>query len=68
MTIHSNLRQLRLARGMTQEQAAEQLHLTRQAISSYEKAGFQREAYLREDVFLDGKYQDVILMAIINKR
>ncbi|MBE5867387.1 MAG: GNAT family N-acetyltransferase [Lachnospiraceae bacterium] len=39
-----------------------------QAISSYEKAGFQREAYLREDVFLDGKYQDVILMAIINKR
>ena len=36
MTIHSNLRQLRLARGMTQEQAAEQLHLTRQAISSYE--------------------------------
>jgi len=36
MTIHSNLRQLRLSRGMTQAQAAEQLHLTRQAVSSYE--------------------------------
>lgn len=36
MTIHSNLRQLRLACGMTQEQVAEKLHLTRQAISSYE--------------------------------
>ncbi len=36
MTIHETLRQLRLQKGMTQEQAAEQLGLTRQAVSSYE--------------------------------
>ena len=36
MTINQELRQLRLARGMTQEQAAERLGVTRQALSSYE--------------------------------
>lgn len=36
MAINHELRQLRLARGMTQEQAAEQLGVTRQALSSYE--------------------------------
>lgn len=36
MSINSNLRQLRLERGMTQEQAAAQLGVTRQAVSSYE--------------------------------
>lgn len=36
MRINDNLRQLRLNRGMTQSQAAEQLGLTRQALSSYE--------------------------------
>ena len=36
MTIHQNLRTLRLAKGMTQEEAAAQLHVTRQTISSYE--------------------------------
>lgn len=33
---------------------------------SYEKAGFLQEAYLKEDVFLDGQYKDIILMAAIN--
>ena len=37
------------------------------AIKSYEKAGFQREALLREDVFLDGEYVDVILMGILER-
>ena len=37
------------------------------AIKSYEKAGFQREAVLREDVFLDGVYKDVILMGILDR-
>ncbi len=38
-----------------------------QAIRSYEKAGFVKEAYLRDEVFLEGRYQDVIYMAIINR-
>lgn len=36
------------------------------AQKSYEKAGFCKEAYLKEDVKLDGIYRDVILMAVIN--
>lgn len=38
-----------------------------QAIRSYEKAGFEKEAYLRDDVYVDGKYRDIVLMAILNK-
>lgn len=37
------------------------------AIKSYEKAGFVKEAYLREDVYLEGVYRDVILMGILEK-
>jgi len=37
------------------------------AIKSYENAGFQREALLREDVFLDGTYRDVILMGVLDR-
>lgn len=37
------------------------------AIKSYEKAGFQREALLREDVYLDGAYRDVVLMGILER-
>lgn len=37
------------------------------AIRSYEKAGFEKEAYLRDDVFVGGKYRDIILMGIVNK-
>ena len=33
---------------------------------SYEKAGFQREAYLKEDVCIDGVYRDMVLMAAFN--
>ena len=36
MSIHQNLKQLRLDRGMTQEEVAARLHITRQAVSSYE--------------------------------
>ena len=36
MTINQNLRQLRLDCGMTQEQVAGKIGLTRQALSSYE--------------------------------
>lgn len=36
-----------------------------QAQKSYERAGFQKEAYLKDEVFLNGKYCDVILMACI---
>lgn len=37
-----------------------------QAIRSYEKAGFVREACLKDDVCIDGKYCDMIWMAAIN--
>lgn len=37
-----------------------------QAVASYEKAGFQKEAYLREDVCIGGSYHDIILMAVLN--
>lgn len=37
------------------------------AIRSYEKAGFVKEAYLKDDVFVQGKYRDIVLMAMIRK-
>lgn len=38
----------------------------KQAIRSYEKAGFVKEAYLKDEVFLEGQYKDVIYMAVLN--
>lgn len=37
-----------------------------QAIRSYEKAGFVQEAYLKDDVCIDGVYRDMVFMAILN--
>lgn len=37
-----------------------------QAIRSYEKAGFLREGYLREDVCIDGVYRDIVWMAVVD--
>lgn len=37
-----------------------------QALRSYEKAGFVQEAYLKDDVCIDGKYCDIVLMAVLN--
>lgn len=37
------------------------------AIKSYEKAGFVKEAYLKDDVFVCGKYRDIVLMAVFNE-
>lgn len=36
-----------------------------QAIRSYEKAGFQKEACLRDDVRIDGTYRDIVWMAVL---
>ena len=36
------------------------------AIRSYEKAGFTREAYLRDDVCVNGVYRDIVWMAAVN--
>lgn len=36
------------------------------AIKTYEKAGFVREALLRDEVYVQGKYRDIVLMAIFN--
>ena len=40
----------------------------KQACRSYEKAGFVQEAYLKDEVFLEGAYRDVIYMAVINEK
>lgn len=37
-----------------------------QAIRSYEKAGFIREAYLTDDVCIQGEFKDIVLMGFIN--
>lgn len=37
-----------------------------QAIRSYEKAGFQREGLLRDDVCIDGTYRDIVWMAAVD--
>lgn len=36
------------------------------AVKSYLKAGFKQEAYLKDEVLIDGEYKDIILMAVIN--
>jgi len=38
-----------------------------QAIRSYEKAGFVKEAYLKDDVWIDGRFRDMILMGVCNE-
>lgn len=38
-----------------------------QAIRSYEKAGFTKEAYLKDDVRIQGEYRDIVLMGILNQ-
>lgn len=35
------------------------------AVRSYEKAGFVQEGYLKDDVCIDGEYQDIIWMAAV---
>lgn len=37
------------------------------AIRSYEKAGFVQEAYLKDEVCIDGKYRDMLFMAVIGE-
>ena len=37
------------------------------AIRSYEKAGFVKEGYLKDDVCIDGQYRDIVWMAAVNK-
>lgn len=38
------------------------------AIRSYEKAGFTKEGYFKDEVCLDGQYRDLVFMAQINER
>lgn len=38
----------------------------KQAIGSYENGGFVKEAYLKDEVRIDGEYRDIVLMAAIN--
>lgn len=43
------------------------LYGNERAIRSYEKAGFIREGYMVDEIFVNGEYRDVIFMAIINQ-
>lgn len=36
------------------------------ALKSYENAGFEREAYLKDEVCIKGEFRDMILMGILN--
>lgn len=38
-----------------------------QAVRSYEKAGFVKEAYLKDEVCIEGKYRDMLLMAVFRE-
>jgi RimJ/RimL family protein N-acetyltransferase len=37
------------------------------AVRCYEKCGFAREGLLRQESFVDGKYRDVLMMAILKE-
>lgn len=63
LMIHYAFEQLKLHKLMLRVLAD-----NRQACRSYEKAGFVQEAYLKDEVFLEGVYRDVIYMAVINEK
>ena len=46
----------------------EVIEKNKRAISFYKKAGFSKEGILRDFVFKDGKWCDVIVMGIINRK
>lgn len=37
------------------------------AIKCYNKAGFKKEGYFKEEIIIDNKYRDIVFMAIFNK-
>ena len=37
------------------------------AVRCYEKCGFVREGLLRQESFVDGKYRDVLMMALLRE-
>lgn len=38
------------------------------AIQSYKKAGFRQEGYFKDEVMLDGRYRDIVFMAVFNPK
>jgi RimJ/RimL family protein N-acetyltransferase len=42
------------------------VHTNKRAIRTYEKCGFHKEGCLREAAFIDGRYQDLLVMSILN--
>ncbi len=38
----------------------------KRAVNSYKKIGFVEEGYSKDEVYIDGKYRDMIFMAIFN--
>jgi RimJ/RimL family protein N-acetyltransferase len=42
------------------------LAFNKASIRMNEKAGYVREAYLKDELFIDGKYEDLVLFGAIN--
>jgi len=38
-----------------------------QTVRCYEKCGFVREGLLRQESFVDGRYRDVLMMALLRE-
>lgn len=64
--------------GLTLRFAFEELHVHKvfarvfsdnnASIKSFLKCGFEKEAYLRDEVYVNGQYRDIVLLGIINPK
>jgi len=45
----------------------ERFSFNERAIKSYEKCGFKKEGILRQEIYIDGKYYDAIIMAMLKE-
>ena len=57
LSIQERLKDLRVERGLTLEQLAEQTHLSKSALGSYEAEDFKAVSYTHLDVY---KRQDIV--------
>jgi RimJ/RimL family protein N-acetyltransferase len=63
--MHAVLQETR-RRGYTRIELAVRAE-NKRAITLYEKFGFKREGECRDAVFVDGRYEDLIMMAIVDR-
>jgi RimJ/RimL family protein N-acetyltransferase len=38
------------------------------SLKLHEKAGYNKEAYLKDELFIEGKYEDLVLFGAINPK